>query len=76
MVTNKGVARIVSLLLGLLLIVLGANAFLRFMSPPEFNEAAGAFLGALAGAGYIFPLLGIAFLLTGVLYVINKARAF
>lgn len=67
------VAMIARYLLGLAMLVFGANKFLNFMPAPELPEAAGAFMGALAGSGYIFPALGVVYLLAGLLLVINKA---
>jgi uncharacterized membrane protein YphA (DoxX/SURF4 family) len=47
-------ARIV---LGLAFLVFGLNGFLQFMPMPPAPEKAGAFLGALAATGYMFPLI-------------------
>ena len=47
-------ARIV---LGLIFTVFGLNGLLHFMPLPAPPPAAGAFLGALAASGYLFPLL-------------------
>jgi len=47
-------ARIV---LGLAFFVFGLNGFLQFMPMPPVPEKAGAFLGALAATGYMFPLI-------------------
>ncbi len=48
------IARIV---LGLAFFVFGLNGFLQFMPMPPVPEKAGAFLGALAATGYMFPLI-------------------
>lgn len=56
---------------GLVFFVFGLNGFLQFMPQPELPASAGAFLGALAATGYMFPVIkGIevvagAMLLTG-----------
>lgn len=47
----------VRILLGLVFTVFGLNGFLNFISPPETTAAGGAFLGALAATGYMFPLV-------------------
>lgn len=47
-------ARIV---LGLVFFVFGLNGFLQFMPQPPLPEPAGAFMGALAATGYMFPLI-------------------
>jgi hypothetical protein len=44
-------------LLGLLFLVFGLNGFLNFLPMPPHEGAAGAFLGALAATGYMFPLI-------------------
>ncbi len=63
-------------ILGLAMLVFGANKFLHFMPNPELPEAAGAFLGALDGSGYIFPILGVVYLIAGLCLVLNKAVPF
>jgi hypothetical protein len=45
------------ILLGLVFTVFGLNGFLHFLPAPEVTEAGGAFLGALAAAHYMFPLI-------------------
>ncbi|HUP56730.1 MAG TPA: acyltransferase [Bdellovibrionota bacterium] len=44
-------------LLGTIFFVFGLNGFLQFLPAPPLPESAGAFLGALAGSGYFFPVL-------------------
>jgi putative oxidoreductase len=44
---------IVRVLLGLLFVVFGSNAFLHFIPMPPMQGPAGAFIGALASTGYI-----------------------
>jgi uncharacterized membrane protein YphA (DoxX/SURF4 family) len=44
-------------LLGLIFFVFGLNGFLHFLPQPPMPAAAGAFAGALAASGYLFPLL-------------------
>lgn len=48
------VARI---LLGAIFFVFGLNGFLQFMPQPPLPAPAGAFMGALAATGYMFPLI-------------------
>ncbi len=45
------------LFLGLLFTVFGLNGFLGFLPMPEPTAEGGAFLGALAATGYMFPLI-------------------
>ncbi len=71
--TVNTVARYV---LGLAMLVFGANKFLHFMPNPELPAEAGAFMGALDASGYIFPILGAAYLIAGLCLVLNKAVPF
>jgi hypothetical protein len=73
---GKKVTKFLEVILGLVLIVFGANGFLQFMTPPQFNSAASDFLGALFATGYIFPLMSIIWIIAGILLLIHKARAF
>lgn len=73
---NTKVTSIARYLLGIALLVFGANKFFNFMPNPELPEAAGAFMGALASSGYIFPILGIVYLLAGLCLIVNKAVPF
>ena len=47
---------IARVLLGLVFVVFGSNAFLHFIPMPEMQGAAGAFIGALASSGYIYVI--------------------
>jgi uncharacterized membrane protein YphA (DoxX/SURF4 family) len=47
---------IVRVLLGLLFLVFGSNAFLHFIPMPLMQGQAGAFLGALASSGYMYVI--------------------
>jgi putative oxidoreductase len=56
----KYVIIIVRVLLGLLFVVFGSNAFLHFMGPmPQLQGDAGAFLGALVNSGYIYVIAAL-----------------
>lgn len=61
-------------LLGLLFVVTGLNGFLNFIPPPTAPIPAGAvaFGTALAGTGYMFPLIKGTELLVGLLLVSNR----
>jgi putative oxidoreductase len=51
----KYVIVIVRVLLGLMFVVFGSNAFLKFMGPPpEMPAQAGAFIGAMMSSGYMY----------------------
>lgn len=70
------IAMIARYLLGLAMIIFGANKFFNFMPAPELSGEAASFMGALAGSGYIFPTLGVIYILAGLLLVLNKAVPF
>jgi len=52
----KYVIVIVRVLLGLLFLVFGSNAFLHFIPMPEMHGQAGAFITALASSGYLYVI--------------------
>jgi hypothetical protein len=45
------------ILLGALMALFGLNGFLHFLPTPPVTPEGGAFLGALAATGYMFPLI-------------------
>ena len=47
---------IVRVLLGLVFVVFGSNAFLHFIPVPPMEGDRGAFMGALINSGYIYPI--------------------
>ena len=69
---NSKATMVLRIILGLILIVFGANKFIGFMPSPELPEAAGNFMGALASTGYMFPLIGAVEVIVGVLLILNK----
>jgi hypothetical protein len=60
------------LLLGLGFFVFGLNGFLGFLPNPEHTGAAGAYLGGLAAAGYMFPFIKGTELVVGALLLANR----
>jgi hypothetical protein len=62
--------------LGLVFLVFGANGFLHFLPEPSHSGASAAFLGALAAAGYMFPLVKATEIVTGALLLANVAVPF
>jgi uncharacterized membrane protein YphA (DoxX/SURF4 family) len=69
---NSKVTMVLRIILGLILIIFGANKFAGFMPMPELPEAAGNFMTALVVVGYMFPLIGAIELIVGLLLVFNK----
>ena len=67
----KMVATIARYLLGVGLLIFGANAFLSFMPAPEYPGEAGQFLGLLYTAGY-FSIIGILKIVSGLMLVIGR----
>ena len=68
----KVAVMIVRVLVGLVFVVFGANAFLNFIpSPPLPANAAGQFVTALISSHY-FAVVGAAQLLGGLLLLINR----
>lgn len=61
------------LLLGLIFFVFGLNGFLHFLPMPQPSPEAGAFLGALAATGYMFPLIKGVEVVAGALLLANRA---
>ncbi len=72
---NKFIALLPTLariFLGLLFTVFGLNGFLNFIPVPPPSEAGGAFLGALAATGYMFPLIKSFEIVAGVMLLANR----
>ncbi|PYI92082.1 MAG: hypothetical protein DME97_11595 [Verrucomicrobia bacterium] len=70
----KYVIVITRILLGLVFVVFGSNAFLKFMPVPEMHGQAGAFMTALMSSGYMYviavlQILGGLCLLLGARFV-------
>jgi len=67
---NSKLTMALRLLLGLILVIFGANKFFHFIpmeAPPE-----GSFMAALIATGYMMPLIGISEVIPGLLLLINK----
>ncbi len=52
--------------------ILGLNGFFQFMPSPEPTAGMGAYLGALAATGYMFPMISLVEFISGILVLINK----
>ncbi len=50
---------IARVLLGLMFVVFGSNAFLHFIPMPQMEGPAGAFMGALFSSGYIYAIAAL-----------------
>lgn len=73
---NSMFTKIVRILLGIMLVVFGANKFLHFipMEPP--TGEAGDFMNSLGATGYIFPVVGVFEVLIGLMLLLKKWVAF
>ena len=60
------------ILLAIMLAVFGADKFFHYLPMPDPPEAGGAFLGALTETGYIFPTIGVVFLLSALLLMTRR----
>ena len=70
---NSTISKVLRYVLGVAMLIFGANKFAGFMPKPELSEKAGIFMGALVDSGYIFPILGVFYIIIGLLLVLNKA---
>jgi uncharacterized membrane protein YphA (DoxX/SURF4 family) len=67
---------VVSLLFGLMFINAGLNKFLNYMPvPKDLPENLMKMMGAFMTIGWLMPLVGIAEILGGILFIIPKTRA-
>ena len=73
---NAKLSMILRILLGLILVVFGANKFLDFMPHMEMPEAAGNFMGAMMATGYMLKLVGATEVVIGLLLLTKKAVPF
>ncbi len=64
-----------SLLFGLMMINSGFNKFLHYMPLPEMPAAAGQLMQAFAASGWLIPLLAVAEIIGGLLFILPKYRA-
>ena len=60
------------LILGAIFLVFGLNGFFNFMPMPEMPDAAGAFMGALAATGYMFPLIKMVEIVGGMFLLFGR----
>jgi putative oxidoreductase len=69
---NPKLTMALRLLLGLILLVFGANKFLQFIPSPPMEGPPADFFSALFATGYMIPLIAITEIVAGVLLIINK----
>ena len=71
---NSKVFMILRILLGLFVLVFGANKFLHFLPPPEMGEAAMNYFGALSST-HTMTVVAIVEVLAGLALIFNKFGA-
>lgn len=64
-----------SLLFGLMMINSGLNKFFHYMPLPEMPEAAIQLMQAFGQSGWLMPLVGVAEIVGGALFISPKFRA-
>lgn len=75
---NSMFTKIVRIVLGLALVIFGANMIFHFipMDQPDANTAAGQFMNSLGASGYIFPVVGFLEVIIGAMLLLKKWVAF
>jgi len=69
---NAKLSMILRILLGLVLVIFGANKFFNFMPAMEMPKPAGDFMGAMMATGYMLKLLGATEVVVGLLLILKK----
>lgn len=69
---NSKFTMIVRILLGILLVVFGANKFLHFIPMETPTGTAGEFMNSLGATGYIFPIVGVLEVFIGLMLLLKK----
>ncbi len=66
------VALAARILLGLTFVAIGFNGLLNFVPLPDMGPAAGAFIGAMMGTGYLWPLLKMVEIVAGAMLLFGR----
>ncbi len=69
---NSKLTMALRILLGLILVVFGANKFLDFMPHMEMPEPAGKLMMAMMASGYMLKLVGATEVFVGLLLLVKK----
>lgn len=64
--------KIIRLVLGAMITILGLNGLLQFLPAPPTSQEMGMFLGALGATGYMFPMISLVKIVCGILLLTNK----
>ena len=68
----KYLSMIFRYLMGIIYVVCGLNFFFQFIPLPPPTEEAGAFMGDIAGTGYLFQLIKVLEISVGVAFIANR----
>lgn len=69
---NSKLTMVLRILLGLILVVFGANKFFGFIPNMEMPAPAGNLMSAMMESGYMFKLVGVTEIVVGLLLLIKK----
>ncbi len=69
--TQLGI-KIIRIILGVILLVFGLNHFFQFMPMPQPPEPAMNFMGALTATGFMWSLIGIVQVISGIFLIIGR----
>ncbi len=73
---NAKLSMILRILLGLVLVIFGANKFFNFMPAMEMPKPAGNFMMAMMATGYMLKLVGATEVVVGLLLITKKWMPF
>jgi putative oxidoreductase len=75
---NSMFTKIVRIVLGLALVIFGANMIFHFIpiDQPDADTEAGKFMNSLGATGYIFPVVGFLEVIIGTMFLLKKWVAF
>ena len=69
---NSKLSMVLRLILGLILLVFGANKFFTFLPMPPMEGASMEFIAAITATGYMFKFIAITEIFSGALLILNK----
>jgi putative oxidoreductase len=73
---NSMFTKIVRIVLGIMLVLFGANKFFGFIPLPELPEKAASFMTSLGATGYVLKTVGVVEILIGAMLLLKKWVAF
>lgn len=76
MFMNSMFTKIVSILLGIMLVLFGSNKFLGFIPLSELPHQANSFMTSLGATGYVMKTVGALEIVIGALLLMKKWVAF